>query len=287
MLSKQLINESNDRSGSPSPPDRYQWFHDDQALSVSAGLGDWLSSGLTMKAWADQHRTETPQRGGGAPAITPAPVDDDTEVWASGVTYLRSREARMEESDSADIYDKVYDAERAELFFKSTGWRACGRGQPIRIRADSGWNVPEPEVALVINAAGRIVGYTAGNDMSSRDIEGANPLYLPQAKIYDGSCALGPGIVPVAGPDDLKDIAVTLEIHRADRTAFAAETTTAQMKRSMTELVEWLYREISFPRGSILMTGTGIVPPDDFSLLPEDRVRITVGPLTLENEVVG
>jgi 2-dehydro-3-deoxy-D-arabinonate dehydratase len=160
------------------------------------------------------------------------PVEHAQEVWAAGVTYLRSREARMAESDTADIYEKVYEADRVEVFFKAVGWRAMGHGQPIRVRRDSTWDVPEPELAVVINAAGEVVGYTAGNDVSSRSIEGENPLYLPQAKIYDGSCAIGPGIV-VAGPDAQRALPIRLTITRGGVSAFEGETSTDQLKRSI------------------------------------------------------
>lgn len=213
-----------------------------------------------------------------------APLEAEQEVWASGVTYLRSREARMHESSSADIYDKVYDAERPELFFKALGWRVAGSGAPIRVRADASWNVPEPELTLVLNRHAEIVGYCAGNDVSSRDIEGANPLYLPQAKIYNGACALGPGI-QLADPGQLTDLAVSLTIERNGQTVFRGETSTAQLKRSLQELADCLFAELEFPAGALLMTGAGIVPDDDFTLASGDRVTVQVAELTLENPV--
>ena len=213
-----------------------------------------------------------------------APLDAATEVWAAGVTYLRSRVAREAESTVKDVYAKVYDAERPELFFKAPGWRVAGSGMPIRVRQDSRWNVPEPELTLVINAHGEIAGFCAGNDVSSRDIEGANPLYLPQAKVYNGSCALGPGI-SLCGVEALRDLAIDLVVGRAGRPLFSGATRTSQLKRPLEELVDYLRRELDFPHGVLLMTGTGIVPPDDFSLTPGDAVRITIGELTLENEV--
>ena len=213
-----------------------------------------------------------------------APVDGEQEVWGSGVTYLRSREARKAESTTADVYETVYDAQRPEIFFKAAGWRAVGHGQAVRIRRDTTWNVPEPELTLVINSQGDIVGYTAGNDMSSRDIEGENPLYLPQAKTYNGSCAVGPGIHLVA-PDDLVGLAIEMAIVRENVVVFQGETSTAQMKRSFPELAEYLYRELDFPNGALLMTGTGIVPPDDFTLQSGDLVRIAIDGLNLENTV--
>ena len=211
------------------------------------------------------------------------PIEPGQEVWASGVTYLRSRDARKAESATGDIYEKVYVAERPELFMKSAGWRVVGPADPIRVRRDSRWNVPEPELTLVINARGEIVGYCAGNDVSSRDIEGENPLYLPQAKVYNGSCALGPGIA-LASPAELRDLPIRLKITRGGQVAFEGETRTSRMKRSFEELAAYLYRELDFPRGAFLMTGTGIVPQDSFSLGQGDGVRIEVGELVLENE---
>jgi 2-dehydro-3-deoxy-D-arabinonate dehydratase len=221
------------------------------------------------------------------PATDPllAPLEAEQEVWASGVTYLRSRDARMAESVVKDIYDLVYEAERPELFFKAAGWRVAGPGQPIRVRRDSVWNVPEPELAVVFTRTLEIVGYTAGNDVSSRSIEGANPLYLPQAKIYDGAAALGPGIV-LAQPAMLRDLPIRLVIRRGDRVVFAGETSTGQMKRAPDDLTAWLGRELTFPCGGVLMTGTGVVPPDEVTLQPGDHVQVTVGQLMLDNPVV-
>jgi 2-dehydro-3-deoxy-D-arabinonate dehydratase len=213
-----------------------------------------------------------------------APVEADSEVWAAGVTYLRSRVARETESTVKDVYSKVYEAERPELFFKAPGWRVVAHGMPIRIRRDSRWNVPEPELTLVVSARGEIAGFLAGNDVSSRDIEGENPLYLPQAKVYNGSCALGPGI-SLCSAEALRDLAIDLVVRRSGRPLFSGATRTSQLKRPLQELVDYLRRELDFPRGVFLMTGTGIVPPDDFSLAPGDSVRITIGELTLENEV--
>jgi 2-dehydro-3-deoxy-D-arabinonate dehydratase len=213
-----------------------------------------------------------------------APVEDGQEVWGSGVTYLRSRAARMAESTTADVYQKVYDAERPEIFFKQLGWRTVGHGQPVRIRKDTRWNVPEPELTLVANAFQEIVGYTVGNDMSSRDIEGENPLYLPQAKTYNGSCAIGPGI-QLAEADAMRELTVQMQIQRGGGQVFAGDTAITQMKRQLPELVAYLSRELDFPYGVLLMTGTGIVPGDDFTLQAGDVVRITIGDLTLENTV--
>ncbi len=256
------------------------WAVDGQFLPEGLGLDTLLALPRgAMTATLQAARTGRPAGG----ALLP-PVEHGQEVWAAGVTYLRSREARMAESDTADIYDKVYDAERAEVFFKAVGWRAMGPGQPIRVRKDSTWDVPEPELAVVINAAGDIVGYTAGNDVSSRSIEGENPLYLPQAKIYDGSCAIGPGIV-VAGPDAQRDLPIRLTITRAGKEVFAGETSTAQLKRSVEEIAGWLTAELTFPQGAILLTGTCLVPEDEFTLTEGDTVRVQVGELTLENPV--
>lgn len=215
---------------------------------------------------------------------TLAPIEPLQEVWASGVTYLRSRDARQAESETGDIYARVYVAERPELFLKAIGWRVMGDGASICVRSDSAWNVPEPELTLVVNRHKEIVGYCAGNDVSSRSIEGANPLYLPQAKVYAGSCALGPG-VQLVGPDAMRDLAITLEIQRDGKQVFFGETATSQMKRTFEELVDYLCRELAFPFGVFLMTGTGIVPPDAFTLQSGDVVHVQVGELVLVNIV--
>ncbi len=213
-----------------------------------------------------------------------APLDDAHEVWACGVTYLRSREARMSESDLADVYDKVYNAERPEIFLKSIGWRVRGPEEPFRIREDSTWDVPEPELCLVINSRAEILGYTLGNDVSSRSIEGENPLYLPQAKFYKGSCVLGPAI-QIASSEEFKDIEISIEIERGAETVFEGSISSSSMKRSYQELVSFLYRELDFPDGCLLMTGTGVVPDDSFTLETGDRVEINIGNLTLSNTV--
>lgn len=208
------------------------------------------------------------------------------EIWAAGVTYLRSMTARMEEAKDAgggSFYDRVYSADRPELFFKSNAHRTIGPGGKVRIRSDSKWNVPEPELTLAIDARGRIFGYTIGNDMSSRDIEGENPLYLPQAKVYDGSAAIGPCLV-VTSELPPADTAIRLEIRRDGASAFSGETSVSQIKRPLASLAEWLFRDQSFPHGCYLMTGTGIVPPDSFTLRSGDEVRITIEPVgTLVN----
>lgn len=211
------------------------------------------------------------------------PIESDQEVWASGVTYQRSREAREAESATGDIYQRVYTAERPELFYKAVGWRVVGPGSAIRVRRDSRWNVPEPELTLLANRHGEICGYTVGNDVSSRDIEGENPLYLPQAKVYNGSCALGPAIRLTTDPAQLADVRITLKIQRAGKETFSGETSTRLIKRSLAELVAYLFRELSFPHGVFLMTGTGIVPPETFSLQPGDTVRVCIGDLELLN----
>jgi 2-dehydro-3-deoxy-D-arabinonate dehydratase len=212
------------------------------------------------------------------------PIEPAQEVWASGVTYLRSREARTAESDAKDVYEKVYEAARPELFFKSTGVRAVGHGMKIGVRSDARWSVPEPELTVVVNTRMEIVGFTAGDDVSSRDIEGENPLYLPQAKVYNGSCAVGPGI-ELATAGELGDLPIRAEIERDGAVVFRGETRSSRMRRKLVDLAAYLGRALDFPQGALLMTGTGIVPPDDFSLVPGDRVRVTVGSLTLENEV--
>jgi len=213
-----------------------------------------------------------------------APIESNQEVWACGVTYAHSRDAREAETEVKDIYQKVYDAKRPELFFKAAGWRTVGNNSLIRIRKDTTWNVPEPELVLVVNCFGEIVGYCVGNDVSSRDIEGENPLYLPQAKNYNGSCAIGPGI-QIADADELRDLSIDLKIVRGNENVFEGSTRTSQMKRSFEELVMYLTTELTFPNGALLMTGTGIVPSDKFTLQKGDLVRIKIDSLTLENIV--
>lgn len=205
-----------------------------------------------------------------------SPVESQ-EIWAAGVTYLRSKTARMEESDfSASAYDRVYAAARPEIFFKSLPGKVAPPAGRVGIRRDARWNVPEPELALVINSRGEVRGYSIGNDMSSRDIEGENALYLPQAKVYKNSCALGPWIVLGSSEAEARTWKIRLEIIRAGRPVFAGETSVGQIKRSFAELAEYLYRSQEFPHGTILLTGTGIVPPDDFTLAPDDTVRISI-----------
>ena len=222
------------------------------------------------------------------PLRTLPPVDGLTEVWASGVTYRRSRQARIEESGDADVYARVYDAVRPELFFKTVAWRAVGDTDPIGVRADSPSNTPEPELALVLNAAAEIVGLTVCNDVSSRSIEGANPLYLPQAKIYTGSCALGPGIRPIWEVPDPTNLTISCTITRDDTAIWTATTSTALLHRRFDDLIEYLFRAMDFPHGAILSTGTGIVPDLDLSLTAGDIVRIEIDQVgTLTNPVMS
>ena len=216
-----------------------------------------------------------------------APLDRQ-EVWGAGVTYERSKVAREQESDrAASFYDLVYRADRPELFFKATPSRVVGPGQPVRVRYDSKWCVPEPELALVLSPALALVGFTAGNDMSARDIEGENPLYLPQAKLYDSCCALGPSITLAAAMPPRGSIGIHLKIERDGTRIHEGETSVARMARRLEDLIDWLGRENCFPDGVVLLTGTGIVPPDDFSLRSGDMVRITIDGIgTLSNPVI-
>jgi len=262
-------------------------FVEEDAKYYVVPAADWdeLLSG------ADLHARVRAAVGKGAttnldPAAILAPVVSQ-EVWAAGVTYYRSRSARIAESKDAgggDFYDRVYAAERPELFFKATGRRVVGPGSAVRIRSDAKWSVPEPELTLLISPAGTIVGYTIGNDMSSRDIEGENPLYLPQAKIYDGSCALGPCILFSA--ELPSKTAIQLEISRGGKPVFTGSTTLAELKRDPKELARFLFRDNSFPNGVFLMTGTGIVPGDNFTLASGDVIRIGIDGIgTLQNHV--
>jgi 2-dehydro-3-deoxy-D-arabinonate dehydratase len=230
---------------------------------------------------ADERRT------GLAEARLLAPIDQQ-EVWAAGVTYRRSQVARMQESQgAASFYDLVYAAARPELFFKATPHRVAGPGQNVRIRQDARWNVPEPELALVLNSRIELVGFTIGNDMSSRDIEGENPLYLPQAKLYNGCCGLGPCITLAAAMPAAAEIGIELRVERGGELAFQGSTSAGQMARSFEELIGWLSRDNSFPHGVVLLTGTGVVPGDEFTLLPDDLVAITISGIgTLSNRVV-
>jgi 2-dehydro-3-deoxy-D-arabinonate dehydratase len=216
-----------------------------------------------------------------------SPIDQQ-EVWAAGVTYLRSKNARMEESDfSASAYDQVYDAPRPEIFFKSLAEKTVSTNSPVGIRSDGKWNVPEPELALIINSRGTIVGYTIGNDMSSRDIEGENLLYLPQAKVYKNSCALGPVIVLGTTEEEARKWSIGIRIERAGENVFTGDTSVSQIKRSFSELADYLFRSQEFPHGAVLLTGTGVVPPDEFTLADEDIVSITISGIgELANRVI-
>lgn len=219
--------------------------------------------------------------------ITLLPPVDRQEVWAAGVTYQRSQQARREESEGAGaFYDLVYSADRPELFFKATAQRVVGPAAGVRVRRDSSWSVPEPELALMISPAGRLVGYTIGNDMSARDIEGANPLYLPQAKVYDASCALGPVVTLADQMPQREQTTVTMQIRRGGETVFDGSTSLANMHRTCEDLIAWLTRENSFPDGAVLMTGTGIVPPDEFSLQPGDEIDISITGIGMLSNVV-
>ena len=210
-----------------------------------------------------------------------SPVEEQ-EVWAAGVTYQRSKAARMEESDfSATAYDRVYSAQRPEIFFKSMPGKVVATGEPVGIRRDARWSVPEPELALVLNSRGRLVGFTIGNDMSSRDIEGENLLYLPQAKIYQGSCALGPCILVGGSEEEARSWTIRLKIFRGSEIAFGDETSVDRIRRSFSELAGFLFRSQVFPTGAVLLTGTGIVPPDTFTLLEGDLVEIEISGIGL------
>lgn len=245
---------------------------------------DFLFSHEEPETWLQEHLAVA------IPILPQAqwlPPIQSQEVWAAGVTYLRSRDARIDEAKDAGggtFYDRVYAADRPEIFFKATPHRVVGGGGKVRLRSDSRWNVPEPELALAINARGRIFGYTIGNDMSSRDIEGENPLYLPQAKVYDACCGLGPGIV-VRGPLPA-ETAIRISILRAGAEVFAGATALSQMKRGLEELAEYLFRDNSFPNGCFLLTGTGVVPPNEFTLQSRDEIRIHIASIgTLINHV--
>jgi 2-dehydro-3-deoxy-D-arabinonate dehydratase len=250
------------------------------ATEVGSLLADVDLSALPTYAYGDLDQAPTPD----APHLLP-PIDRQ-EAWAAGVTYAWSREARVREAVSKDVYVKVYEAERPELFFKSAPEKAVGPGNWVGIRGDSHWNVPEPELALVLNPEMQIVGYTVGNDMSSRDIEGENPLYLPQAKVYRHSCALGPAIAIAGEGFDAGDLSIHMTIARGGEPVFEGETSTAKIHRDLDELAAFLGRYNDFPYGAVLLTGTGIVPGDDFTLQDGDEVSITIqGIGTLTNPV--
>jgi len=248
-----------------------------------AGTDELLPDGTTLASLVrpgglDEIRG-TEVAGDGPAESLLAPLDPCTEVWAAGVTYERSLQARAEESSMPDVYDRVYAAERPEIFFKAVGWRVSGPGQAIAVRADSAWDVPEPELAVVFDPEGKIFGWTICNDVSSRSIEAENPLYLPQAKIYLGSCALGPWIT-LAGPElDPSDLSIRLVIERGGAGLWQGETSTRLLHRRIDELAEHLFRADIFPAGVVLATGTGLVPPDDITLSDGDVVRIAIAGL--------
>lgn len=270
-----------------------------QVIPVSAGLGvrsqakDYFLPGVGLDVLFQQGDPAAWLSGqlGGAelrawPVELPVAIESQ-EVWAAGVTYFKSRVARMEESEGSGgdrFYNLVYDADRPELFFKATPQRVRGTGALVRIRGDATWSVPEPELVLAVNAAGRVFGYAIGNDMSSRDIEGENPLYLPQAKVYRGSCALGPWLT--VGPELAESTRISIVILRGGEEVFAGETALSQLKRKPQELADWLFRENEFPQGAYLFTGTGVVPPGVWTLASGDVIRIAIDGLgVLENTV--
>ena len=275
----------------------------DQADSIRVGIVESdhllpLQLGERYSSLAELLATENPSATiQSLETDAPVPIDDsirwlppidDQEVWAAGVTYKRSQTARMEESEAAaSCYDRVYQADRPELFFKATPHRVSGHKQPLRIRSDATWNVPEPEITLVLSPQFRIVGLTVGNDMSSRDIEGENPLYLPQAKCYDQCAGLGPWITLFDTLPAMNELRVDLKIHRNGQIVFDQQTSGAEMARSFEDLVGWLSRDNSMPSGAFLMTGTGIVPSNDFTLRPGDLVHISIAGIgTLSNPIV-
>lgn len=243
-------------------------------------LADTLANLLALDSAARLHRLGELRRSAVATfplrsVVMRAPVDEQ-EVWAAGVTYRRSRDARMEESQSEDLYERVYEAVRPEIFMKAQGWRCVGHEQPVGIRADSTWDVPEPELTVVIDASGEVVGYTIGNDLSSRAIEGENPLYLPQAKMYHASCALGPWIMLREELEDVSDLEIAMQVERAGELHWQGTVSTADLIRPIDDLVSYLYRALTFPAGALLMTGTGLVPPADFTLKSGDVIAIEI-----------
>jgi 2-dehydro-3-deoxy-D-arabinonate dehydratase len=268
---------------------RVGWYDGDRRTLHPLGV-DTMAELLRLPLAEARERADRAALEPGADAAGTAalpPVDGDTEVWASGVTYERSRQARGEESDHADIYDRVYDAERPELFFKAPAWRVVTGGEPVAFRADSPLNVPEPELALVVNALGEIVGYCVCDDMSSRSVEGENALYLPQAKVYAGSCALSALVRPVWDLPDVLSGEVTMTVVREGAEAFAGRVALSAMRRDPAVLVDYLLRSQPFPDGAVLATGTGIVPEMDFTLAEGDRIDIAItGVGTLSNPAV-
>lgn len=277
-----------DRHGNPA----VGRVEDDYVIPLSLSSGQYRSLREILEADDPQEVAQFLTESSARPidikdAKLRAPIDDQ-EVWAAGVTYIRSKAARMEESQaSASCYDRVYASPRPELFFKANPHRVAGPLAPVRIRQDSQWNVPEPELTLVLNSHLHLVGFTVGNDMSSRDIEGENPLYLPQAKVYDGCCALGPWItLPLEMPPP-EEIGIELKVYRGENTVYLGQTGIDQMARTFADLIGWLGRDNSFPNGAFLLTGTGIVPDSEFTLEPGDVVDITIDGIgTLRNPVV-
>ena len=261
---------------------------DDAVLDLTAGIGaiEPLLESDDLVPWLTSLATQNLPLHPLSEIRLRTPIERQ-EVWAAGVTYLRSKTARMEESGfSANAYDRVYDAARPEIFFKSLPEKVVSPGEPVGIRQDARWNVPEPELVVVLNSRGHIVGYTIGNDMSSRDIEGENLLYLPQAKIYQRSCAIGPWITVGVSEADARNWTIRLEIRRDNGMIFEGETSVGQIKRSFVELAQFLFRSQVFPHGAVLLTGTGIVPPDNFTLEPDDQVLISISGIgTLHNIV--
>jgi 2-dehydro-3-deoxy-D-arabinonate dehydratase len=260
---------------------------DDKLYRLAETLLDALIAHDDLHSHLSAHVAKSSQTTEPIHAKLQAPIGNQ-EVWASGVTYYSSRRARIAESKDAgggDFYDRVYTAERPELFFKAVAHKVAGPNSEVKIRRDATWSVPEPELTLLINPRGQIIGYTIGNDMSSRDIEGTNPLYLPQAKVYDRSCALGPGILIRNQPMPAAT-QIQLDILRSDQITFSGTTTLAELKRDPATLVEYLFRDHSFPHGCFLLTGTGIVPPDSFTLHSGDVIHITIDGIgTLNNTV--
>ena len=256
--------------------------HNGDFFSINHSLSDLLSMDMN-EARSIIEAASTSVK---APTQLIAPIDPHQEVWACGVTYLRSKVGRMEESEIPDLYSRVYEAERPEIFYKSVGWRVIPNGEPVGIRRDSGWDVPEAEVVLVVNSHQEIFGYTIGNDLSSRSIEGDNTLYLPQAKSYDKSCTIGSFIIPSWEITEAV-FPFTLTVERNDVEVFAGASSSAEMKRGFTELVDWFFRTLPMPDGAMLFTGTGIVPDADFTLHEGDVVKIDGGVLGhLNNPVV-
>lgn len=276
-------------SGAETTP-QFGVINGDQVIDVAQAGGP---SSLTEALGLDRQAMMTvlanaASNGDGVPlaSVTLAAPIDAQEVWAAGVTYLRSRNARMEESSQSDVYDRVYDADRPEIFLKATPSRVVGPGGSVGIRSDSGWDVPEPELVLLVNAGGDVVGYTIGNDVSSRSIEGENPLYLPQAKVYAQCAGLGPVVVLTDEIIDPTDLPIKLEIERDGDLLFSEETGTSRMHRTFGDLVTYLFRGNAFPAGVFLMTGTGIVPPSEFTLRDGDTVTITIEPIGSLTNVV-